>query len=76
MSDSENTWDEHYGYTCYRPGTDKFKAFEVQPVPDISALPEHHDLTQHKRKCCWNIQLKNMLNCQTGYVWLFLQLTT
>ena len=48
------TWQEHYSFTCYRQ--DDFWAgpplrrFEIQPILDVSRLPEHHYLNYHQAK--------------------------
>ena len=43
------TWPEHYAFTCYRPDdswlSEPLRRYEIQPILDVSRLPEHHYLT-------------------------------
>jgi hypothetical protein len=54
MTDERFIWCQHYGITIYRKdenwvGTSTCR-FEIQPVPDISRLPEFHYLKMDKVK--------------------------
>jgi hypothetical protein len=48
MTNPDSTWRQHYGFTVYRPD-DCWRGaaqerFEVQPVLDVSRLPDYHFL--------------------------------
>lgn len=50
----ENTWNEKYGFTCYRPDEswrgDRIDRFVIQPVIDATKLPEHHYISYDQAK--------------------------
>ena len=53
-NNTDNTWIEHYGYSSYRPDEawrgPALNRFEIQPIIDVTRLPEHHYLPFSKAK--------------------------
>ncbi|CAG2236052.1 unnamed protein product [Mytilus edulis] len=51
-NNTDNVWIEHYGFTSYRPDDvwrgSSLNRFEIQPITDITKLPEHYYLPFHK----------------------------
>lgn len=52
--DPHSSWQEHYGYACYRPDDmwrgSPVNRFEIQPIIDFSALPHHKYLPYDQAK--------------------------
>lgn len=47
--DTGNFWQQHYGFTVYRPddnwrGEGRVRRFEIQPIIDVGKIPEFHYL--------------------------------